>query len=50
VTVVRDLSRGDDDLVATASHLLDAPAGPEATADFLPDGRHHLLVVENWTF
>jgi ribosomal protein S18 acetylase RimI-like enzyme len=45
VTVVRELGPGDDDLVAAASHLFDEPARPEATADFLADGRHHLLVA-----
>jgi ribosomal protein S18 acetylase RimI-like enzyme len=49
VTVVRELGPGDDELVAAASHLFDRPARPEATADFLADGRHHLLVAyEEW--
>jgi hypothetical protein len=45
LTVIRELGPGDDDLVAAASHLFDGPSHPEATSDFLADGRHHLLVA-----
>jgi ribosomal protein S18 acetylase RimI-like enzyme len=45
VTVVRELGPGDDALVAAASSLFDGPARPDATAAFLADDRHHLLVA-----
>jgi ribosomal protein S18 acetylase RimI-like enzyme len=49
VTVIRALGPGDDQLVIAASHLFDHPARPDATADFLGDGRHHLLVAYEGT-
>jgi ribosomal protein S18 acetylase RimI-like enzyme len=45
VTDIRELGPGDDDLVAAASDLFDGPARPDATAAFLADERHHLLVA-----
>jgi ribosomal protein S18 acetylase RimI-like enzyme len=45
VTVIRELGPGDDALVHAASHLFDGPARPNATAAFLADERHHLLVA-----
>jgi ribosomal protein S18 acetylase RimI-like enzyme len=42
---IRECRPGDDRLVAAASHLLDGPATPEATARFLGDDRHHMLVA-----
>lgn len=45
MTVITELGPGDDDLVAAASHLFDGPALPEATAVFLADDHHHLLVA-----
>ncbi len=45
MTVIRELGPGDDALVAAASHLFDGPALPNATAAFLADDRHHLLVA-----
>ncbi len=42
---IRVLRPGDDGLVAAASHLFDGPARPEATARFLAEGGHHLLVA-----
>ena len=36
---------GDDHLVAAASHLFDGPAEPAATARFLADEGHHLLLA-----
>lgn len=42
---IRALGPGDDDAVAAASHLFDGPADAAATARFLDDGRHHLLVA-----
>ena len=36
---------GDDGLVAAASHLFDGPARPDATARFLAEDGHHLLVA-----
>jgi ribosomal protein S18 acetylase RimI-like enzyme len=45
VTVIRELVEGDDAFVAAASHLFDGPARPDATAAFLGDDRHHLLVA-----
>jgi ribosomal protein S18 acetylase RimI-like enzyme len=45
VTVIRELGPGDHALVAAASPLFDRPARPDATATFLADDRHHLLVA-----
>jgi len=42
---IRVLRAGDDELVAAASHLFDGPARPDATARFLADDRHHLLIA-----
>lgn len=42
---IRVLRPGDDDLVAAASHLFDGPARPEATARFLAEEGHHLLIA-----
>jgi ribosomal protein S18 acetylase RimI-like enzyme len=42
---IRVLRPGDDGLVAAASHLFDGPARPEATARFLAEGGHHLLIA-----
>jgi len=42
---IRVLRRGDDGLVAAASHLFDGPARPEATARFLGEAGHHLLIA-----
>lgn len=42
---IRALRAGDDRLVAAASHLFDAPARPEATARFLAEPGHHLLIA-----
>jgi ribosomal protein S18 acetylase RimI-like enzyme len=42
---IRVLRPGDDRLVAAASHLFDGPARPEATARFLAEDGHHLLVA-----
>ncbi|HEY6473878.1 MAG TPA: GNAT family N-acetyltransferase [Acidimicrobiales bacterium] len=42
---IRVLRTGDDRLVAAASHLFDGPATPEATARFLREEGHHLLVA-----
>ncbi|HEY1650596.1 MAG TPA: GNAT family N-acetyltransferase [Acidimicrobiales bacterium] len=39
------LRPGDDRLVAAASHLFDGPATPEATARFLGEAGHHLLIA-----
>jgi len=45
VTVITELGPGDDALLAVASHLFDGAALPDATAAFLADERHHLLVA-----
>jgi ribosomal protein S18 acetylase RimI-like enzyme len=45
VTEIRRLGPGDDQLVVAAAHLFDGPARPEATARFLTDARHHLLLA-----
>ena len=45
MTRITELGPGDDALVAAASHLFDGPALPGATATFLTDDRHHLLVA-----
>jgi ribosomal protein S18 acetylase RimI-like enzyme len=42
---IRVLHPGDDRLVAAASHLFDGPARPDATARFLAEPGHHLLVA-----
>ena len=42
---IRVLRPGDDGLVAAASHLFDGPARSDATARFLADDRHHLLIA-----
>ncbi len=42
---IRVLRPGDDDLVAAASHLFDGPARPDATARFLGEHGHHLLIA-----
>ena len=42
---VRVLRPGEDGLVAAASHLFDGPARPDATARFLAEDGHHLLVA-----
>ena len=42
---IRVLRPGDDGLVAAASHLFDGPARPDATARFLAEDGHHLLVA-----
>jgi ribosomal protein S18 acetylase RimI-like enzyme len=42
---IRVLRRGDDGLVAAAEHLFDGPARPGATARFLDEDGHHLLVA-----
>jgi ribosomal protein S18 acetylase RimI-like enzyme len=39
------LRPGEDRLVAAASHLFDGPALPEATARFLSEPGHHLLIA-----
>ena len=41
---IRTLQRGDDELVAAASHLFDGDARPEATRRFLAEDGHHLLI------
>jgi [ribosomal protein S18]-alanine N-acetyltransferase len=42
---IRALGPGDDGAVVGAQHLFDGPADPEATAEFLADERHVLLVA-----
>jgi ribosomal protein S18 acetylase RimI-like enzyme len=42
---VRALGPGDDGAVAAAQHLFDGPSDPVATARFLADPDHHLLVA-----
>ena len=42
---IRVLRPGDDGLVASASHLFDGPARPDATARFLAEPGHHLLIA-----
>jgi ribosomal protein S18 acetylase RimI-like enzyme len=42
---IRVLRPGDDGLVAAASHLFDGPARADATARFLAENGHHLLVA-----
>jgi ribosomal protein S18 acetylase RimI-like enzyme len=42
---VRALGPGDDEAVAAAQHLFDGPSDPAATARFLAEPGHHLLVA-----
>ncbi|HWD56034.1 MAG TPA: GNAT family N-acetyltransferase [Acidimicrobiales bacterium] len=42
---IRVLRPGDDGLVTAASHLFDGPATPAATARFLGEAGHHLLIA-----
>jgi ribosomal protein S18 acetylase RimI-like enzyme len=42
---IRAFRPGDDGLVAAASHLFDGPARADATARFLDEDGHHLLVA-----
>jgi ribosomal protein S18 acetylase RimI-like enzyme len=42
---IRVLRPGDDGRVAAAFHLFDGPARPEATARFLAEDGHHLLIA-----
>jgi ribosomal protein S18 acetylase RimI-like enzyme len=42
---IRVIRPGDDGLVAAASHLFDGPARPDATARFLAEDGHHLLIA-----
>ncbi len=42
---IRELRPGDDRLVAAASQLFDGPARPDATARFLAEAGHHLLIA-----
>ncbi len=42
---IRALRPGDDRLVTAASHLFDGPAEPAATARFLAEDGHHLLLA-----
>jgi ribosomal protein S18 acetylase RimI-like enzyme len=42
---VRALGPGDDESVAAAQHLFDLPSDPAATARFLAEPGHHLLVA-----
>ena len=42
---IRVLRPGEDGLVAAASHLFDGPARSDATARFLADDHHHLLIA-----
>src|SRR3954452_15377100 len=41
---IRALGEGDDAAVAAAQHLFDGQSDPGATARFLADPNHHLLV------
>lgn len=42
---VRTLGPGDEDAVLAAGFLFDGAPKPEATAAFLADDRHHLLIA-----
>jgi ribosomal protein S18 acetylase RimI-like enzyme len=42
---IRVLRPGDEGLVAAASHLFDGPARPDASARFLAEDGHHLLIA-----
>jgi ribosomal protein S18 acetylase RimI-like enzyme len=43
--VIREMSEGDDDVVASISHLFDDDAQIAATRRFLTSSGHHLLVA-----
>jgi GNAT superfamily N-acetyltransferase len=45
VTVIRRMEPGDDAKVVAAGHLFDGPARPDATARFLSEPGHHLLLA-----
>src|SRR3954463_7189186 len=42
---IRALGPGQDPAVVAAEHLFDGPSEPEATARFLGDRGHHLLIA-----
>jgi len=42
---IRALRPGDDRLITAATHLFDGPAEPAATARFLAEDGHHLLLA-----
>ena len=42
---VRALGPGDEEAVVAAQHLFDGPSDAAATARFLADSNHHLLVA-----
>lgn len=45
MTDIRRLARGDDALVVAAGHLFDGPPTADATARFLAEPGHHLLLA-----
>ena len=45
MTEIRAMGPGDDEEVLAASHLFDGPARPDATARFLAEPGHHLLLA-----
>jgi len=45
VTDIRAMGPGDDAKVVAAGHLFDGPAKPDATARFLAEPGHHLLLA-----
>jgi GNAT superfamily N-acetyltransferase len=45
VTAIRRMEPGDDAAVVAAEHLFDGPARPDATARFLAEPGHHLLLA-----
>ena len=45
MTEIRAMGPGDDASVVAASHLFDGPAKPDATARFLAEPGHHLLLA-----
>jgi hypothetical protein len=45
MTEIRRLGPGDDALVVAVEHPFDGPARPDATARFLAESGHHLLVA-----
>ena len=45
MTDIRAMGPGDDAKVVAASHLFDGPAKPDATARFLAEPGHHLLLA-----
>ena len=45
MTEIRAMGPGDDACVIAASHLFDGPAKPDATARFLAEPGHHLLLA-----